>query len=128
MNILIWRYRTWETRRISFHTGGWLRYDLKGEELGRKTSNDLQYSYLSFKSKTDNAIVNLGRVMVFEGVAAERVDGIYGRTDLRYNLAVSAFGGVPVETLIETPGNNQIYGTQAFTSDARPVPCRRVLS
>lgn len=95
---------------ISFHTGGWLRYDLKGEELGRKTNNDLQYAYLSFKSKTDNAIVNLGRVMVFEGVAAERVDGIYARTDLVHDLGISAFAGAPVETEVETTG--QVYGAR----------------
>lgn len=95
---------------ISFHTGGWLRYDLKGEEFDKKTTDDLQYSYLSFKSKTDNAIINLGRVMVFEGVAAERVDGLYARTDLKGNFGISAFGGVPVETEINEPGNNLIYG------------------
>ncbi len=95
---------------ISFHTGGWLRYDLKGEEFDRKTNNDLQYSYLSFKNKVDNTIVNLGRVMVFEGVAAERLDGMYARTDLMGNFGISAFGGVPVETEIDTPGNNVIYG------------------
>ncbi len=97
---------------VSFHTGGWLRYDLKGEEFGNKTNNDLSYSYLSFKSKTDNTIVNLGRVMVFEGVAAERVDGLYARTDLAGNFGVSAFGGSPVETNINEPGNNVIYGTR----------------
>jgi hypothetical protein len=95
---------------ISFHTGGWLRYDLKGDESDKKTADDLQYSYLSFKSKTDNAIVNLGRVMVFEGVASERVDGLYARTDLKGNFGISAFGGVPVETEINEPGNNVIYG------------------
>jgi hypothetical protein len=95
---------------ISFHTGGWLRYDLNGEEFDKETAYDLQYSYLSFKSKTDNAIVNLGRVMVFEGVAAERVDGLYARTDLKWNFGISAFGGVPVETEINEPGNNLIYG------------------
>jgi hypothetical protein len=101
-----------DNETISFHTGGWLRYDFKDEQFGSKTNNDLQYSYLSFKSKTDNAIVNLGRVMVFEGVAAERVDGLYARTDLLYNFGISVFGGMPVETIRETPGNNQIYGTR----------------
>jgi hypothetical protein len=95
---------------VSFHTGGWLHYDFLGDELGRKSPSDLQYSYLSFKSKTDNSVVNLGRVMVFEGVAAERVDGIYARTDLRGGFGISAFGGSPVETNINTPGNNVIYG------------------
>jgi hypothetical protein len=95
---------------ISFHTGGWLRYDLQTEQYGKKSNSDLQYSYLSIKSKTDNAIVNLGRVMVFEGVATERVDGVYARTDLRGGFGISAYGGSPVETNIDLPGNNIIYG------------------
>ncbi len=95
---------------ISFHTGGWLRDDFQTEEYGTKTNSDLQYSYLSFKSKTDNTVVNLGRVMVFEGVAAERVDGLYARTDLKAGFGVSAFGGTPVETNINMPGDNVIYG------------------
>jgi hypothetical protein len=83
---------------ISFHTGGWLRYDLQDEEFGKKTNNDLQYAYLNFRAATDNTTVKLGRVMVFEGAAAERVDGIYARTDLLYGFGISAFGGTPVET------------------------------
>ncbi len=98
------------TETISFHTGGWLRYDLGKEEFGTRSNSDLQYSYLSFKSKTDNAVVNLGRVMVLEGVAAERVDGVYARTDLKGGFGISAFGGSPVETNIDEPGNNIIYG------------------
>jgi hypothetical protein len=95
---------------ISFHTGGWLRYDLQTEEFGKKSNSDLQYSYLSIKSKTDNTIVNLGRVMVFEGVATERVDGVYARTDLKGGFGISAYGGSPVETNINEPGNDVIYG------------------
>jgi len=97
---------------VSFHTGGWLREDFQGEEYNKKSDSDLQYSYLSFKSKTDNTVVNLGRVMVFEGVAAERVDGIYARTDLMDGFGISAFGGSPVETNINLPGNNVIYGAR----------------
>ncbi len=97
---------------ISFHTGGWLRYDFRQEEFDKKSNSDLQYSYLSFKSKTDNTVINLGRVMVFEGVAAERVDGAYARTDLMGGFGVSAFGGTPVETNINLPGNDIIYGAR----------------
>jgi hypothetical protein len=97
---------------ISFHTGGWLRYDLQeAEDPGKRSDSDLQYSYLSFKRTTGNTVVNLGRVMVFEGVAAERVDGMYARTDLLGGFGVSGFAGSPVETeLVETSGNNVIYG------------------
>jgi hypothetical protein len=97
---------------ISFHTGGWMHYDFRDDELGRKSPSDLQYSYLSFKSKTDNTVVNLGRVMVFEGVATERVDGAYARTDMMGGFGLSAFGGSPVETNIDEPGNNVIYGAR----------------
>ena len=99
---------------ISAHFGGWAGYDFK-EKTG---DNDLQYGYLSYKSKTANTIINLGRVMVFEGVAAERVDGVYARTDLMANFGISAFGGNPVETgaplgdVAASSGNNSIYGAR----------------
>ena len=93
---------------VTAHFGGWYRYDINEQT----TNKDVQYGYLSFKSKTANSMVNLGRVMVSEGVAAERVDGIYARTDLLANFGVSAFGGVPVETEIDLPGNNVIYGAR----------------
>ncbi len=92
---------------LSIHFGGWARYDFR-EETGK---SDLQYAYVSYKRKYDNSIVNLGRVLVYEGVAeAERVDGGYARTDLMGNFSISAFGGVPAETGIDLPGNNIIYG------------------
>ena len=100
---------------LSAHVGGWAGYDFK-EKTG---DNDLQYGYLSYKSKTANIIVNLGRIMVNEGVAAERVDGIYARTDLLYNFGISAFDGNPVETgnpvdatAALSTGSNSIYGTR----------------
>jgi hypothetical protein len=97
---------------ISFHMGGWLQHDLRGEEFDKRSDSDLQYAYLSYKSKSNNAVVNLGRVMVFEGVAAERVDGVYVRTDLAGNFGVSAFGGQPVDVGLDLPGNNTIYGAR----------------
>jgi len=99
---------------VSFYTGGWLRYDMQSQQLNEKSNTDLQYAYLSFKGKADNTTLNLGRVMVFEGVAAERVDGIYARTDMRGGFGFSAFGGTPVETEINEPGNNVIYGARLF--------------
>ncbi len=92
----------------SVHFGGWYRYDIEDENA----SKDVQYGYLSFRGKTANSIVNLGRVMVFEGAAAERLDGLYARTDLQGNFGISAFGGAPVETGSDIPGNNVIYGAR----------------
>ena len=97
---------------VSVHFGGWLGYDLQDDSFGndKKKGSDLQYGYLSYRTKEHNAVVNLGRVMVFEGVAAERVDGIYARTDLIKGFAISAFGGAPVETNDNALGNSTIYG------------------
>jgi hypothetical protein len=93
---------------ISAHFGGWGRFDFR-EETGDK---DVQYAFVSYRRKEANSVVNLGRIMVFEGVAAERVDGAYARTDLAGGLGISAFGGSPVEVGIDTPGNNIIYGAR----------------
>jgi hypothetical protein len=100
---------------ISAHFGGWSGYDFK-EKTG---DYDLQYGYLSYRSKAANTLVNIGRVMVFEGVAAERVNGAYARTDLLGNFGISAFGGSPVETgnpvdgtAAATGNNNSIYGAR----------------
>jgi hypothetical protein len=93
---------------ISGHFGGWGRFDFR-EETG---DTDIQYAFVSYKRKTDNSMVNLGRVTVFEGVAAERVDGVYARTDLAAGFGISAFGGSPVETVANTAGNDVVYGTR----------------
>jgi hypothetical protein len=99
---------------ISVHFGGWLGYDLKDDSFGndKKKGSDLQYGYVSYQAKERNATVNLGRVMVFEGVAAERVDGVYARTDIKGGFGVAAFGGAPVETGTDLPGNTMIYGAR----------------
>ncbi len=105
---------------LSVHFGGWLGYDLQDESFGndKKKGSDLQYGYVSYRTKEHNAVVNLGRVMVFEGIAAERVDGIFARTDLIGGLGISAFGGAPVETGIDAPGNNTIYGGRVSHQNA----------
>ena len=102
------------TGNVSFHFGGWARYDLRDDTFGTDKNSDLQYAYLSYRKAQSDVVLNLGRVMVFEGVAAERVDGAYARADLKGGFGVSAFGGVPVETdNIEQPGNNMEYGGRA---------------
>jgi len=105
---------------ISIHFGGWLGYDLQDSSFGndKKKGSDLQYGYVSYRTKSNNSVVNVGRVMVFEGVAAERVDGIFAKTDLMKGLGISAFGGAPVETNINEPGNNMIYGGRVSHQNA----------
>ena len=103
------------TEAISLHFGGWLGHDLQDDSFGPNDNNgrSLQYGYVSYRAKERNTVVNLGRIMVFDGVAAERVDGAYARMDLMGGFGVSAFGGVPVLTnLPEQPGNEVVYGAR----------------
>ena len=99
---------------ISVHFGGWLGYDLQDDSFGndKKKGSDLQYGYVSYRAKERNAIVNLGRVMVFEGVAAARIDGAYARTDIKGGFGIAVYGGAPVETGTDQPGNSMIYGAR----------------
>jgi hypothetical protein len=98
------------SQNISFHFGGWFRYDLKNESYGTKSTGDLQYAYLSFKRDKGNGILNLGRLYVNEGVASEQVDGAFGRTDFIGGITVAAFGGSPVETVSDTRTGDSVYG------------------
>ena len=98
------------SKNLSFHFGGWYRYDLKNESFGTKSTGDLQYAYLSYRADTANAFFNLGRVVVNQGVAFEQVDGASAGIDLKYGFGISAFGGVPVETDFDTRTGDSVYG------------------
>jgi hypothetical protein len=100
------------SENISFHFGGWYRYDLENESFGTKSASDLQYAYLSYKPDKGNAFLNLGRLYVTEGTALAIVDGGYGRTDLKGGFTVAAFGGSPVSP----------QGTIVSPSGGSPVP------
>ena len=63
--------------------------------------SDLQYAYLSFKSKTDNTIVNLGGSWSLKALPRRGWMALYARTDLMGGFGISAFGGIPVETDID---------------------------
>jgi len=97
---------------ISFQFGGWLRYELKNGDADHRTTNDLSYAYLSYRNSVANTMVNVGRILVFEGVASDRVDGVYVKTDLKHNFGLSAYGGMPAETGTDLAGNKNIYGTR----------------
>jgi len=97
---------------VSFHFGGWLSQDLGDKSFNKRFDYDLQYAYLSFRRDTANTIANLGRLMVFEGVAAEIVDGIYAKTNLQHGFAVSAYAGSPVETDYFKGNGDFIYGAR----------------
>jgi len=99
-------------KSVSFHFGGWLRYDLNDSRIQdrSKNSSDLQYAYLRLRGERADATANLGRVLVNEGVASEQIDGIHVKAALLGGFGVAAFGGVPVETDFDGRSRDSIYG------------------
>jgi hypothetical protein len=86
---------------LSLHFYGWGRVDLADDSSEstkpRSTDGNFSYGYLQYRFDKANAGVKAGRFFVYEGVAAEQVDGVYARTDLNKGFTISAFGGVPVK-------------------------------
>jgi hypothetical protein len=95
---------------ISFHFGGWLRYDLWEETFGQKSNSDLQYAYLTIRRDKGNGELNLGRLFVREGVATILIDGAYVRTDLRGGFGIATFGGIPVDADFDNRSGDSVYG------------------
>jgi hypothetical protein len=95
---------------VSFNFGGWYRHDLKSESYNGRSNDDLQYAYLSLKKAAGNTTVDLGRVLVHEGPASERLDGVHARTDLKGGFTIAAYGGSPVETQFDTRRADSIWG------------------
>lgn len=96
---------------VSFHFGGWFRYDLRDDSApGKDRNSDLQYAFVRIRGERADAALDLGRVAVNEGVASEQVDGAYARTDLPGGFTVAAFGGAPVETAFDDRSGDSVYG------------------
>lgn len=83
---------------LSFHFYGWGRVDLADKSTAEgDTDGDLSYAYLLYRAPKANGQVKLGRFYVYEGVAAEQLDGVGGRVDLPAGFALSLYGGAPVK-------------------------------
>ena len=95
---------------VSFNFGGWYRYDLRNESTNGRDNDDLQYAYISIKKQTANAVLDLGRVLVHEGLASEQIDGIHAHTDVKGGFTIAAYGGSPVETKSDTRRGDSIAG------------------
>jgi len=96
--------------RVSFYMGGWGRTDLGDKSTDKYQDGDLQYGYLSYRAPKNNLVVNLGRQFIAEGVAAEKVDGLYLHSDFKAGFGAAAFVGAPVVTEPNASGGDLIYG------------------
>lgn len=100
---------------VGFYFGGWGRDDLGARTLNRDTNGDLQYAYMTYRPKQNNMVLSLGRQFIAEGIATERIDGLYARTDLPAGFGVSVFAGSPVATATNfNIGGDVVYGGRVF--------------
>jgi hypothetical protein len=113
---LDFRLDEFASQDLTLHLGGWLRQDLTDEQSfdNRSFNGDLQYAYLGYRRPHGNTLVNLGRVLVYEGIASELVDGLSFRTDLQRGFGISAYGGIPVESDFDDRDGDSIFGARLF--------------
>ena len=97
---------------VAVKMGGWGRVDLANKSYNDdQADTDLQYGYLSYRGSKNNLLFNAGRQFVAEGVATDRVDGLYSRGDLGAGFSAAAFFGSPVVTKQDPfKGGDLIYG------------------
>lgn len=101
---------TGEHGTISFNIGGWGRIDLMDKSTDKYQDGDLRYGYLSFQSNRNNFLFNAGRQFVAEGVATEKLDGLYLRSDIAAGFGAALFVGTPVVTEPNFNGGDIVYG------------------
>jgi len=103
---------------ISLNVGGWGRVDLADRSSFRKGADgDLQYGYLGFQCAKNNTVLNIGRQFVNEGVAAQRLDGIYLRSDLVAGFGAAAYVGQAVVTEPSLRGDDLVFGGRISQSN-----------
>jgi hypothetical protein len=106
---------------LSFYLGAWGRADLADKSSSNSTDGDFQYAYLTYRAPKNNTVATVGRQFISEGVASERIDGVYVRNDFVYGIGASAFLGnsVITEPTKILPGGGIVYGTRISQTDKK---------
>lgn len=101
---------------LSFFLGAWGRGDFAERTGANGTDGDLQYAYLTYRAPKNNGVVSVGRQFITEGVATERIDGLYLRSDFDYGFGAAAFFGNSVITEPDPQaryqGGGAVYGAR----------------
>ena len=108
-----------EQGTISVNAGLWGRTDLRDRSGDSNPYGDLQYGYVSFGGNKDNVLINAGRQFIAEGVATERLDGLYLRSDFAAGFGAAAFVGSPVVTQSNFKGGDITYGGRVSQSNPK---------
>ncbi len=81
---------------LSLHANGWGRGNLGDNFNSDDTTGQLLHAYLQYVPTNRDYLLRAGRQYVFEGVARDSIDGIYGKAYLTPSVALSLYGGSPV--------------------------------
>lgn len=101
--------------QFNFYSAGWVKYDMKTSTDRYRERDELTYAYLNYSPFEDRRLtVNVGRQIVFEGLASEQIDGIFTRWEFTPQTGMSLFYGIPVETESDGRKADLIYGSRIF--------------
>lgn len=99
---------------LTFSLGGWGRVDLGHKSADDRSDGTIQHGLVSYRGDSNNLSLRAGRQFIAEGVATERLDGVYLRGDLAGGFTAAAFVGSPVvtEPNFNFKGGDITYGSR----------------
>ena len=104
----------------SLHFGGWGMIDQNDiNARGKTTDGSLQYGYLSYQGAKNNLLLSAGRQFITEGVATQRLDGLYARSDLAAGFGTAVYVGAPVSTGMIQTRDDLLFGGRITQSNGR---------
>ena len=89
-------YGNFRNPGLSLHVNGWGRINLGDNFNSDDTAGQLLHSYLQYVPPHRDYLLRAGRQYVFEGVAKDSLDGVYGKAYLTPSVTLSMYGGSPV--------------------------------
>lgn len=104
-------YTTNKVPGLSLHINGWGRLNLADNYNKDTTDGQLLHAYLQYVPTNQPYQLRVGRQYIFEGVAKDNLDGIYGKLFSLPHTTVSAYAGVP--TMLDNASGRKkdlIYG------------------
>jgi len=103
------------SRKWSFRSSGLVRYDLRTLSGEKREMDELTYAFLTYSPFLDHGpVFKIGRYYVFDGVAADQIDGIHSSWEIVPATSVSVYGGRPVETEFDGKRGDYVYGGRVY--------------
>ena len=89
-------YGNFRSPGLSFHANGWGRGNLGDNFNSNDMAGQLLHAYIQYVPPNRDYLLRAGRQYIFEGMAKDSIDGIYGKAYLTQSVTLSIYGGSPV--------------------------------